>query len=1201
MASMKKKPIEQYDHKGKKRANNPPVGLVTPDTDKESKKKTYAYDPHLDPQLIWAGKAEHTSFEVPTVSLHVHERIDPRTIIEAVRKRNGTNGKQLSLFQSPEENPPLREAIEFYKHKHGWSNRLVAGDSLLVMNSLFEKEGLAGQVQMIYIDPPYGIKYGSNFQPFVNKRDVKDGKDEDLTQEPEMIKAFRDTWELGIHSYLAYLRDRLLLGRDLLSDSGSIFVQISDENVHHIRELMDEIIGKGNFVAIIVLKKTSAPTDKFLPTTSDFVLWYAKDRNLVKYHQLYLEKKPGEEGTTQYVWVELSDGRERKLSKFEQLDHSLLENGSKVFAASDSTSSHEYSLGKEPFVFRGKPFTPKGRYWSTSPEGMSRIAKTNRFFVSGDSLFYKRYWIDFPCYSLSNIWTDTSSSFGERLYVVQTTVKTIGRCLLMTTDPGDLVLDPTCVRKGTRVWTVEDPSLTLPASEEEKNPTLALPASGEEKNPTLVLPASGEEKNPALVLPASGEEMGAGGDEVFPPFTGGTKGGSIPKLLPIESLRPGDSVIGHDGKPHTIQQVIKKSYRGQMIGLKHSRSSATLWMTSDHRVLTEQASAHDSVTDWSEIPKGHFGRARRLRRESSPAERKLWSVLCKKQTGVKFRRQHPIGPYIADFYSRDACLVVEVDGSTHFTPEALAYDEARNKYMHALGLAVCRFTTRDVEENLEGVHSVIEDQCTMRMKSTRRRWVCAGDLRAGDIVFFGPELVPVPITSIETATTEEEVYDLTVQDIHSFLTEVCAVHNCGSGTTAYVAEQWGRRWITCDTSRVALTLAKQRLMTGLYDYYELAHPQEGVGSGFKYKTVPHITLKSIANNPEIKEGMTREQIDRAIAKYADQETLYDQPFMDRSRARVSGPFTVEAVPAPVVKPLSEIENTQPADESVARSGETLRQAEWRDELLKCGIRGKKGQYILFSRVEPLGGTRWLHADAETKPNNRGGDSVREGDGDYGGVQRAVISFGPEHQPLEQRQVALALEEANTLVPKPKMVIFAAFQFDPEAAKDIDETRWPGVTLLKVQMNADLLTEDLKKKRASNESFWLIGQPDVRVAEIKSGKDKGKYQVEVAGFDYYNTKTGQIESGGTDKIAVWMLDTDYDGRSLFPRQVFFPMSGEKDGWSKLAKNLKAEIDEELIEAYRGNISLPFEAGVNRRIAVKIVDDRGIESLKIIEVE
>ncbi len=272
--------------------------------------------------------------------------------------------------------------------------------------------------------------------------------------------------------------------------------------------------------------------------------------------------------------------------------------------------------------------------------------------------------------------------------------------------------------------------------------------------------------------------------------------------------------------------------------------------------------------------------------------------------------------------------------------------------------------------------------------------------------------------------------------------------------------------------------------------------------------------------------------------------------------------------------------------SIARSGETLRQGEWRDELLRTGIRGKGGQHIRFARLEPLPGCRWLHADGETKDN---------------GAKRIVVSLGPEHAPLEQRQVAHAIEEAQTLVPKPKLIVFATFQFDPEAAKDIDETKWPGVTLLKAQMNADLLTDDLKKKRASNESFWLIGQPDVRLERIAKGEDKGKWRVSVEGFDYYNTTTGGIESGGVGQIAVWLLDTDYDGRSLYPRQVFFPQAGENEGWTRLAKNLKAEIDEELIEAYRGTVSLPFEAGEHKRIAVKIVDDRGIESLKVLGVK
>jgi len=296
-----KRPIDRYEHTDKKRINNPPVGLVTPETDPPlPTHKTYDYvtpvpsvpvgrapspakldyDPHLDPQLVWAGKKEHTSFEVHTASLHVHERIDPSTIIEAVRKRNG-NGlpEQPSLFERREENPPLREAIDFYKHAHGWSNRLIAGDSLLVMNSLLEKEGMAGQVQMVYIDPPYGIEYKSNFQPFVNQRDVKDGNDEDLTQEPETIRAFRDTWELGINSYLTYLRDRLLLANDLLHRSGSCFVQISAENLHLVRGLMDEVFTAANFVAVISFRKKTMPLGaKYLESINDFIIW-SQNRN----------------------------------------------------------------------------------------------------------------------------------------------------------------------------------------------------------------------------------------------------------------------------------------------------------------------------------------------------------------------------------------------------------------------------------------------------------------------------------------------------------------------------------------------------------------------------------------------------------------------------------------------------------------------------------------------------------------------------------------------------------------------------------------------------------------------------------------------------------------------------------------------------------------------------------------------------------
>ena len=1215
-----KKPIEQYKHTGKERINNPPVGLVTPETDKETGKKQYAYDPHLDPALQldsqrsqieniidngltantleeaksalselkkrqkpylnWAGKAEHISFEVPTVSLHVHERIDPRTIIEAVRKRNGQNYEQLSLFKTREENPPLREAIEFYKHRHNWSNRLIAGDSLLVMNSLIEKEGLSGQVQMIYFDPPYGIKYGSNFQPFVNKRDVKDGKDEDLTQEPEMIKAFRDTWELGIHSYLTYLRDRLLLSRELLTESGSVFVQISDENVHLVRCLMDDVFGVGNFVTEIVFRKKGMTLgSNTLERMNDLIVWYAKDKDKIKYRQLYEDYNV--EGASRWTMVELADGTRRKLIPEEYQNHTLLPKRAKVFRLVSQRAPSFSPKNVFDFKFEGKVYKAPG-CWVTNQTAMENLAKSKRFYPEGSNLSYIQYLSDFPMKKLTNLWMETSGT-TDKIYVVQTSEKVISRCLLMTTDPGDLVFDPTCVRKGTKIL--------IPLDD---NPVNETPLSHSAKGSHINTPTNDTPLNPPV----------NGGTIPPSPFTGRVGVG----FVPVESIQPGNYVYSHDGKPHLVTRTIKRRFQGTMIGILHTLLSEILWLTEDHRVLIKtRRHAFTHHRDWSHVPTTTFARARTLRKRLTAPEQKLWSKLRGEQLGVKFRRQHPVGPYIADFYCAERSLVLEIDGDSHFSEEGKQYDSSRTEYMTNCGLTVLRFINYDIQTNLAGVVSCILAEIGESAEHVPEDtvWIMAGNLLIGDTVFFGVNLTPVQITALLHEDTIEDVYDIEVEGTHSFLTEVCAVHNCGSGTTAYVAEQWGRRWITCDTSRVATTLAKQRLMTALFDYYELAHPDEGVGSGFKYKTVPHITLKSIANN----EPPAR-------------ETLYDQPFVDNKRTRVTGPFTVEAVPAPMVKPITphphlppqggkELATPSPLagegwgegeamDSSITRSGETMRQAEWRGELLKCGIRGKHGQKILFSRVEPLPGTRWLQAEAETKPNDLGADTIRDPKIIYGQPQRVVISFGPEHAPLEQRQVALAIEEAQKLVPKPNIIVFASFQFDPEASKDIDETNWPGVTLLKVQMNTDLLTDDLKKKRASNESFWLMGQPDVRLEKIKEGKDKGKYLVETLGFDYYNTKTGIIESGGTDKIALWMLDTDYDGRSLFPRQVFFPMSGEKDGWSRLAKNLKAEIDEELIDVYRGTVSLPFEPGKNRRIAVKIVDDRGIESLKILEI-
>ncbi|MCL5265481.1 MAG: DUF559 domain-containing protein [Chloroflexi bacterium] len=1342
-----RKDIEQYEHRDKTRVNNPPVGLVTSETDPETgKKKTYAYDPHLDPQLIWAGKAEHSSFEVPPVSLHVHERIDPRTIVEAVRKRNGNGGPvQLSLFDT-ERKEPLREAVEFYKHPHGWSNRLIAGDSLLVMNSLLEKEGMAGKVQMIYIDPPYGIKYGSNFQPFVNKRDVKDGKDEDLTAEPEQIRAYRDTWELGIHSYLTYLRDRLLLARELLSESGSIFVQIGDENVHHVRELMDEVFGAGNFVALITFVTTSSQTSELAPSVGDYVVWYARDKAGVQYRKLYEVKSAGGAGASKYTKVLLESGETTSVAALD----SATPLGGRRFRLDTLTSQSGGENSAFAVGFNGRSIRPRFGFWKTNQGGMQRLIRAGRIADEGRALAYIRYIDDFPAYVRGNVWSDfasVQSRTDPKVYVVQTATKVIERCILMTTDPGDLVFDPTCVRKGTGVLA---PTLALPAGGEGsagqpvdggggyEQPVLPLsavkyaahlPSVGKQ---TVLPPSTGDHYIPPpstgdhyIPPPSTGDHYippPSTGDHYIPPpsardhyipppSTGEVRRGDAPsageiergnaqrvtqvgcRIVAIDQIQPGNLIFGHDGILHRVLRVIRRPYRGLMIGIRHALNRQTLWLTADHRILCKpRPRTLGGQRDWSASPVGHIERRQQLRREANALERRLWAALRSRQLGFKFRRQHPIGPYIADFYSREAHLVVEVDGATHFEPDEVEYDAQRDTYMRSIGIDVLRFTAKEVAENLGGVCLAIQSQCKLRRESLEgAEWLQAARIQPGDLVFFGAERAAVAVESVEFQYTDEEVYDLEIEDAHSFITEVCVVHNCGSGTTAYVAEKWGRRWITCDTSRVAITLARQRLMAAVFDYYELAHPEEGVGSGFKYKTVPHITLKSIANNPEIdgiyarmhpaieqaladlnaalkgqtgkfkvtqggragqivdfaaSDGLTyrmpsgqeapvnallewevpfefpedwpegarepfqgfhtarramQKEMDEAIARHADLETLYDQPYVDRKKVRVSGPFTVEAGPAPAVKSVDELLESapQPADTSIARSGETLRQAEWRDELLRTGIRGKAEQYMRFARLEPLPGCRWLHAEGETRPSAEGSRTVRE-EGTAYASQRVVVSFGPEHAPLEQRQVERAIEEAETLVPRPKLVVFAAFQFDPEAAKDIDQTNWPGVTLLKVQMNADLLTDDLKKKRASNESFWLIGQPDVWLERITEGEHIGKWRVAVEGFDYYNTKTGGIESSGKDRIAVWLLDTDYDGRSLFPRQVFFPMAGADEGWAKLARNLKAEIDQELIEAYRGTESLPFEPGEHRRIAVKIVDDRGIESLKVMDL-
>ncbi|MHB8418582.1 MAG: site-specific DNA-methyltransferase [Myxococcales bacterium] len=396
---------------------------------------------------------------MPTLPLFVHERLSTKAILETLKGHSKDKQQSLfELFRDPQR-PIADQVLRAYEYQDDWVNRLILGDSLLVMNSLLRYEGLGGQVQMIYMDPPYGVKFGSNFQPFVRRRDVGHNDDQDFTREPEMVQAYRDTWELGLHSYLTYLRDRLMLCRELLAPSGSVFVQIGDENVHHVRELMDEVFGADNFCANIAFKKTTGAGSPAIgtdvsPATVDYLLWYARERSHVKYRQLYLGRLG--EGWVNYDYVRLADGTHRRMTPEERADWTSLPKGAAVYRRDNLTSTSAVGEAAQPFEFAGASYSPGRGGWKTSKQGLARLVAANRLEAYGTTLSYRRFASDFPWYRLANLWDDTvTGGYAEpRYYVVQTNTKVIQRCMLMTTDPGDLVFDPTC-GSGTTAYVAE--------------------------------------------------------------------------------------------------------------------------------------------------------------------------------------------------------------------------------------------------------------------------------------------------------------------------------------------------------------------------------------------------------------------------------------------------------------------------------------------------------------------------------------------------------------------------------------------------------------------------------------------------------------------------------------------------------------------------------------------------------------------------
>ena len=963
--------IQDYRHDDATRRNNPPAGIASHGGIREKPKQKYAYNPHLPPVLRfdetgaadqlpellekaknglsddeikiladalkdrapwleWAGKQEAKSFAVDPVALHIHERLSAKAILRTAARQD----VQRQLFADPQQE--YHEAVQFYQHDVDWSNRLILGDSLTVMSSLAHREDLAGKVQMIYIDPPYGIKFASNFQPTVFRRDVKD-RESDLTREPEQIRAYRDTWTLGVHSYLAYLRDRLIVARELLTDSGSIFVQIGDENIHRVRCLMDEVFGSENIVSLTTFT-TSVPLGAtYLPGVTNHLLWYGKDAQETKFNRLFLDKSVG--AGTAYNSIELPEGIRRGMTVREQTNPSVLPDGSRYFFNLSLLSAGTTLSCVYEFEYSGIKFSPGGgRSWKTTEDGMIRLGLANRIFVAGNTPRYVLYEDDYPVSELTNNWTDTAGA-TDKVYVVQTMSKIVQRCLLMATDPGDLVLDPTC----------------------------------------------------------------------------------------------------------------------------------------------------------------------------------------------------------------------------------------------------------------------------------------------------------------------------------------------GSGTTAYVAENWGRRWITIDTSRVAVALARQRLLTGNFNYYKLEDESAGVAGGFINKSVPHITLKSIAQNtaldpifakhdpilegkletlnraleavtpeirtvlraklaekqrregkkaitdadrrrwelppsawkewevpfdadpdwpPELSEALTdyraawrakMDEVNECIAAASDSEELVDQPEVDRKKLRVSGPFTVEAV-QPAEESLhddspigGEPEDMSDTFESEGNGSDAANAEAYLDSMIRLlrndGVRFPDNRTLEFDRLDPIEADV-LHAESAWK------DDTED--------RLIAVVFGPQHGPVTAMQVEECLPIASRRGYND--LVFAGFGFDGAAQAAIGDDPNPRVRIHMAHINPDVAMGGLLKETPTSQLFTVFGEPRTKVEM----SEDDEYIVTMEGVDVYNPVDNMVTSEGSDRVAAWFIDSDYDGRTFCITQAFFP---DKKAWSKIARALKGVIDPERFESFSGTTSLPFPAGEHRRVAVKVIDPRGNEVMRV----
>ena len=741
---------------------------------------------------------------IETLPLHIHESIHPSVILKPTIKETKT------LEDFFENDLSIVEAGEYYEHEKGWCNRMIAGDSLLIMNSLIKKEPLvSGRIQMIYFDPPYGIKFNSNFQPSVFNKDAND-----IEQRPEQIQAFRDTWKRGTHSYLSMMRQRLVLAKKILADTGSIFIQISIDNVHRIRCLLDEIFGAENFVWEILFRTAGGGGQGFHPTPYDFILWYAKDKSLLKesgkLHELYLDRT--DEQLKRFDRIHMPNGnllplpRDGKIPKDGRVCKyvRLLSQGS---STTDRSNSHKFPDGTIISI-------PPTVHWTVGHDMLDKLFHKKRLYFIGKNVYFINYLEDYPA-KMNNVWEKMNLG-ANKIYTVQTKDKVIERCISLCSDPGDLILD---------------------------------------------------------------------------------------------------------------------------------------------------------------------------------------------------------------------------------------------------------------------------------------------------------------ITS-------------------------------GSGTTAYAAEKLGRRWIVCDTSKIAIATARFRLMTSVYPWYKLKSEKIGICGGLVYEHFEKLTPSNILNPPVIEK--------------------YDRPIEEKKRVRISGPFTIEGVPSPVIL-----------------SGEEqhiIPREEWADKLLVTGISTKTGSRIQFEELyKNQDDKSTIHYYGETK----NGETM-------------AVSLGQKYNPLGKNQVEMSLNDVDYVDRKIKTILFVATAFDPEALNLMDKItdKIKDKTMLAVEVNNDMLIKELKDD-PGDQSFTLIGKPRIN---IEKNSDENII-VKLKGYDYYDPKKHELTTGKDSDVAIWMLDTDYDERTLRVKQMFFPGACDDiiELGEKLKSTLRESINVENLHKYCGNESLPFKIGDNKRIAVKIIDSDGHESMRSLKIE